>query len=75
LPNRCDSWLWGLPLIMLTVVLQVSALGMILERGLGVLERVAEHRRFDIEFALVMGIAVLLVTVLHALGAAAWGVV
>jgi hypothetical protein len=75
LPNRYNSWPWGLPLIMLTVVMHVFVLGVFPKRGLGVLERVAEHRCFDIEFALVLGIAVLLVTVLHALEAAAWGVV
>lgn len=60
---------------MFTVVMHVFALGMIRERGIEVLALVAGHRRSDIGFALVMGIAVLLVTVLHALEAAAWGAV
>jgi hypothetical protein len=35
----------------------------------------AEHRSFRVVLALVMGVSVLLVTVLHAVEAAAWGLV
>lgn len=69
------SWLWSLPLILTTIILHVFGLGALREKGVVLLERVAEHRSFSVVFALVMGVTVLLVTVLHAVEAAAWAVV
>jgi hypothetical protein len=75
LPQWYESWLWSLPLILATVILHVFGLGTIREKCVFLLERVAEHRSFRVVFALVMGVTVLLVTALHAVEAAAWGVV
>jgi hypothetical protein len=73
MPHWYESWLWSVPLILATVVLHVFALGAIRENGVGLLEQVAEHRRFTVIFAFVVGVIVLLVTLLHAVEAAAWG--
>jgi hypothetical protein len=75
LPQWYESWLWSVPLIAATVILHVFGLGTIRQRGVVLLERMAEHRSFSVVFALVMGVVALLVTMLHAVEAAAWGVV
>lgn len=69
-----ESWFWSLPLIVTTVILHVFGLGAIRENSVVLLERTAERSSLRIAFALVMGATVLLVTVLHAVEAAAWGV-
>jgi hypothetical protein len=66
------DWVWGLPLILLTVVIHVFRLGIINERVVRVLGRTIDRRRLIPMFATVMGAAVLLITVLHAIEAAAW---
>src|SRR5437763_9040294 len=63
---------WGLPLILLTVVIHVFGLGIINERVVRSLGRVIDRRRLIPMFAIVMGAAVLLITTLHAIEAAAW---
>jgi len=75
LPQWYESWLWSLPLVLATVILHVLGIATIHEKVVVLLERVAEHRSFRVVFALVMGITVLLVTALHTIEAAAWGVV
>ena len=66
------DWAWGLPLILLTVVIHVFGLGIIDERVVRVLSRSMDRRRLIPLFALVMGVAVLLMTGLHAIEGAAW---
>jgi len=66
------DWAWGLPLILLTVVIHVFGLGLINERVVRVLSHSMDRRRLVPLFALVMGVAVLLVTALHAIEGAAW---
>jgi len=66
------SWAWGLPLILLTVVIHVFGLALINDGVIQVLRRTAERRSFTFRFAIVMAVAVLLATVLHAVEAAAW---
>ena len=75
MPQWYESWLWSVPLIVATVTLHVFGLGTIREKCVVLLENVSEHRNFSIVFAFVMGGTILLVTVLHAVEAAAWGVV
>jgi len=65
------DWVWGLPLILLTVVIHVFGLGIINERVVRVLGRTIDRRRLIPMFAVVMGAAVLLTTALHAIEAAA----
>lgn len=66
------SWAWGLPLILLTVVIHVFGLAIINDGVVRVLRRTAKRRSFIALFAMVMAVAVLLATVLHAVDAAAW---
>ena len=66
------DWAWSLPLILLTVVIHVFGLGLINERVVRVLSRAMDRRRLVPLFALVMGVAILLITALHAIEGAAW---
>ena len=66
------DWAWGLPLILLTVVIHVFGLGLINERVVRTLSRSLDRRRLVPLFALVMGVAILLVTALHAIEGASW---
>jgi hypothetical protein len=68
---RAD-WAWGLPLIVLTVVIHVLSLEFINERGKRLLSKIAERRHPTLVFAVVMGTSTLLATSLHALEAAIW---
>ena len=66
------DWAWGLPLILLTVVIHVFGLGLINERIVRALSRSMDRRRMVPRFALVMGISVLLMTALHGIEGVAW---
>jgi len=66
------DWAWSLPLILLTVIIHVFGLGLINERVVRALSRSIDCRRLVPLFALVMGVAVLLVTALHAIEGMAW---
>lgn len=67
-----DDWAWGVPLIALNVVIHVFCLAMFTARVERLLGRYTEHRHFALTFALVMGVAVILVTGLHILEASIW---
>lgn len=74
MPNWYTNWGVSLPLILLTVMMHVFGLIVIRDGVVDLLQHMT-RRRFGFAFALlVMGSAVLLVTVLHAFEAAAWGV-
>jgi xanthine/uracil permease len=64
------NWAWSLPLIVLNVVVHVIGLGLINKSVVRVLSGAGERRRFMPTFALVMGVAALLATVLHGIEAA-----
>jgi hypothetical protein len=66
------NWAWSLPLIVLNVVIHVIGLGLINESVVRILRGAKERPRFMSKFAVVMGIAALLATVLHSIEAAAW---
>lgn len=68
------DWLWSLPLILLTVVIHVFGLGIINERVVRALSRSTRRRSLVPIFALVMGVAVLLMTALHGIEGVAWAV-
>ena len=69
---RAD-WEWGLPLIVLTVVVHVLGLVFINQKAVAVLSRQnGVHDRSRILFSLVISTWVLLVTSLHVLEAGAW---
>ena len=66
------DWALSLPLILLTVVIHVFGLGLIHDRVVRTLSRSMDRRRLVTLFALVMGVAVLLITALHGLKGVAW---
>jgi MFS superfamily sulfate permease-like transporter len=70
-----SNWLWGLPLIVLNVVIHVVGLGLINERVVRVLGGTMKRRRFMPTFAAVMSVIVVLATILHAVEAAIWAAV
>ena len=66
------DWEWSLPLIVLTVVIHVFGLGIIHERVARAWSGIIERRHFTMLFAAIMGVAVLLATLLHAIEASVW---
>ena len=71
------NWLWGVPLIVLTVVIHVMGLGLINQRAIRpVRERmVRRHRGATALFVVVLGATTVLATVLHAIEAGIWAAV
>jgi len=73
--NWSADWAWGVPLIVLTVVLHVLGLGLIHKRIANAYRPWAHSRRQTAAlFAVVLGSTTLLVTFLHALEASLWAV-
>jgi hypothetical protein len=68
---RAD-WAWGVPLIVLTVLIHVLTLGLINHRGAQRLGSMSERRYPMLLFAQVMGTTTLLATLLHAAEAGIW---
>ena len=66
------DWAWGLPLIVLNVVIHVIGLGLINERVVRVLTSAMDRRHYTGMFAVVMGAAALLATILHGLEGTIW---
>ena len=66
------DWAWGVPLIALTVVIHVFSLALFTARTERLLVRYTDHRHFALTFALVIGVAVVMVTGLHLLEAGIW---
>ena len=67
------DWAWGLPLIVLTVVIHVAGLSLISQKVVrGNVGRRIERRRPRLAFVLVVGATTLLATCLHALEAGMW---
>jgi len=67
------DWAWGLPLIVLTVLIHVSGLLLINQRAVRACGRTIEARHPTAMFAAILGCATLLVTVLHGVEAGIWG--
>jgi len=70
--NWSADWAWGLPLIVLTVVIHVLGLGLIGQKAVGVSNRIFEHRHPTVAFVVIVGATTLLATCLHALEASIW---
>jgi|SRR5579872_7106783 len=66
------DWSWGLPLIVLTVILHIIGLGFINAKVVQVLTLVKDNRHFLYVFAFVMGVTAILTTGLHAIEAGMW---
>ena len=67
-----NDWIWGGPLIILTVVVHVLGLGLIDQKLTRVLSGPMRPRRFFVTFAVVMSITTLLITLLHGVEAVTW---
>jgi hypothetical protein len=67
-----NDWAWGLPLIILTVVVHVLGLGFVNLKGVEFFSRRRDHGHPTALFALVISAVVLSATALHALEAMAW---
>jgi hypothetical protein len=68
---RAD-WEWGLPLIVLTVVIHVLGLGYMNQKAIDIFSRKVNRRHPTALFAAVISTLSLLATVLHAAEAAIW---
>lgn len=68
------DWAWGLPLILLNVIIHVFGLAFIYDAFTVLLRETTARRRFMIRFAEVMSVSVLLIVVLHGLEAITWAV-
>jgi hypothetical protein len=68
---RAD-WAWGLPLIVLTVIIHVFGLGLMRRRAVRVYSGVDDRRHHMAVFVVVMGAATLLATSLHGIEAGIW---
>jgi len=65
------NWAWGMPLIIINVVIHVLGLGFIDERILQVL-RAVNQRHFTRVFVVVMAVVALLATILHGIEGMVW---
>ena len=68
------DWAWGLPLIVLTVVIHVVGFGFVSQRAVHVASRLTERRHPKSAFVMLMGATTLLATCLHAIEATIWAV-
>jgi hypothetical protein len=67
------NWAWGLPLIVLTVVIHVLGLGLLNVKAIQIFVRPKARHPLSV-FVLVMGTMTLLATALHGAEAAIWAV-
>jgi hypothetical protein len=68
------NWAWGLPLIILTVLIHAMGLGLINQKASRIFSDMTERRHPTVVFAVVMGTTTLLATTLHAVEAGIWAV-
>jgi hypothetical protein len=72
--NWRADWVWGLPLIVLNLVIHVIGLGLINQRVVRVTSGAIVRRHPTFAFALVLGVTTLLVTMMHGIEAGIWAV-
>ena len=72
--NWAYNWLWGLPLIVLTVILHAYVLGLINEKITSKLSSELRVWEFSAASIVLVGGTVLSVTILHGLEGAIWAV-
>ena len=68
------DWAWGLPLIVLTVVIHVLGLGLIRQNVVHAYNRFTYQRHQTAVFAAVLGGTTLVATVLHGIEACLWAI-
>ena len=69
-----NNWVWGTPLIVLTVLMHCAGLVLIHQNVVLRFEATARHRWPAALMAEIVAIVVLLLTILHAIESAAWAV-
>src|SRR5260370_4784793 len=69
-----DEWIWGRPLIVLTVIIHVLGIGYISQKAILIYGDVMKHRHPTAAFAGVVGATALLATVLHAFETGIWAI-
>ncbi len=67
-----NDWAWGLPLIVLTVVIHTLGLGLISQMAVRVSSRLIERCHCMAVFVMVIGTTTLLATILHWIEACIW---
>jgi hypothetical protein len=72
--NWRADWAWGLPLIVVTVVIHVIGLGLINQRVDRIIGGAVVRRHPTSAFVLVMGATTLLTTTMHGIEATIWAV-
>ena len=72
--NWSVNWAWGVPLIVLTVVIHVLGLGFIKEKAFRISSRTSRRRHHTAVSLVVIGTVTLSATVLHAIEAGLWAV-
>ena len=73
-PAWTADWAWGLPLIVVTVVMHVFGLGLISQKAALAINRNLDRRYPTVAFMVIVGATTLLATCLHAAEAAVWAV-
>src|SRR5258708_16681345 len=68
------DWVWGCPLIVLTVVIHILGLGFISQKAILISNDVMKHRCTRGGFVRVRGVTTLLATILHGIEAAIWAI-
>jgi hypothetical protein len=66
------DWVWGLPLIVLTVVVHVFGLLLINQRVDHIQNDVLERHRYPVVFVVIIGVTALSATVLHGIEGLIW---
>jgi hypothetical protein len=66
------NWAWGLPMIVLTVTIHVLGIGLMHQKAVRDLKASTEGRHPTFAFAMIMGVATLLIASLHAFEAGLW---
>ncbi|SRR5260370_40417794 len=67
------DWIWGCPLIVVTVILHVLGLGSISQKAILIHNDIKKHSGAIAASAVAIGATTLLATILHAMEAAIWG--
>jgi hypothetical protein len=66
------DWIWGLPLIVLTVIIHVLGLGFLSQKAIIIYRSLMKRRHTVGGFVAVMGATTLLATILHGIEAGIW---
>ena len=66
------DWAWGLPLIVLTILIHVFGISLLRERAVWYFSHRSQMRRPTAEFVIVMGAITFAITILHAAEAGIW---